>query len=88
MVGLAPAVAINSGFAQKYAVPDDKRGVSSVTDARALVPSLRISGNYATFTGFDKTENTSKDMDRIDFIFGARDSGWYVIYSAYVYGYD
>ncbi|KAK0452086.1 Endonuclease/exonuclease/phosphatase [Desarmillaria tabescens] len=75
ITGAIPPVAINATFAAKYNVgnqlPDFK-----MLDLRGQAPRQSVSNNFATYTGFNGPADTSV-WQRIDFIFGGSNLGWY-----------
>ncbi|KAL6304714.1 Endonuclease/exonuclease/phosphatase [Sparassis latifolia] len=73
--GAIPAPAINSSFVEKYAVPDTSLPNFVMHDLKGHTPKLRVSGDFATFTGFNRPGDSSV-FTRIDFIFGGSNGGW------------
>lgn len=71
---LAP-VPVNATFAQKYAVGDDQLPSFRLLDLKAKAPRFAVSGNYATYTGWNPPNNAS-EYTRIDFVFGGDNGGW------------
>lgn len=49
-----------------------------MVDLKTVAPKEQISGNFATFTGFDTPGNTP-DLKRIDFIMAGSNGGWQVL---------
>ncbi|KIJ23936.1 hypothetical protein M422DRAFT_217367, partial [Sphaerobolus stellatus SS14] len=74
ITGATPPLAINATFAAKYPVPANSPSFNMV-DMKTVAPARSISGNFATYTGFDSLGDTS-DMKRIDFIMGGSNGGW------------
>lgn len=72
--GAEPPVAINSTFAEKYAVDDDQLPDFKMVDLCAAAPRRNVSANFVTYTGFKSACDTD-DWARIDFIFGGN-VGW------------
>ncbi|KZT04996.1 DNase I-like protein [Laetiporus sulphureus 93-53] len=75
VVGALPPIGVNETFAQKYAVPKGVLPEFLMQDLKAETPRLRISGDFATFTGFNHPGDPSV-FTRIDFIFGGSNGGW------------
>lgn len=73
---LAPE-AINATFAAKFAVPAGTLPNFVLDDLKGVVPRFMVSGDYATFTGFNAPGDTSA-FTRIDFVFGGSNGLWYV----------
>ena len=73
--GVLPPVAINATFAQKFAVPSGTLPGFVLEDLKGVVPRFGVSGDFATFTGFNKPGDTSS-FTRIDFVFGASNGLW------------
>lgn len=69
------AVAVNTRFAAKYAVGDDELPDFRLVDLKAVTPRFGVSGNYATYTGWN-APNNSNAYTRIDFLFGGNNGGW------------
>ncbi|EPT03257.1 hypothetical protein FOMPIDRAFT_1047244 [Fomitopsis schrenkii] len=72
--GVLPPVPINETFAEKYKVPAT-RDDFVLRDLKAETPRMRISGDFATFTGFNRPGDASV-YTRIDFVFGGSSGGW------------
>ncbi|KAH9944913.1 Endonuclease/exonuclease/phosphatase [Amylocystis lapponica] len=73
--GAAPAVPVAAAFAEKYAVPHGALPAFAMRDLKAAAPRLRVSGDFATFTGFNGPGDASV-FTRIDFVFGGSSGGW------------
>ncbi|EMD36811.1 hypothetical protein CERSUDRAFT_95086 [Gelatoporia subvermispora B] len=78
VVGELAPMQVSSQLTAKYAVPDDVYADFVMRDVREATPQERISGNFATFTGFKKPGNTA-GYARIDFVFGGSNGGWNAI---------
>ena len=76
--GTLPPMTINETFAQKFAIPEGALPDFTLTDLRAATPPFRVSGDFATFTGFKEPGDTSM-FARIDFIFGGSNGQWFVL---------
>lgn len=74
ITGAQTPVAINSTFAEKYAVGNEHLNFTMI-DLRAEAPRRSVSNTFATFTGFTSPGDSS-NWDRIDFIFGGSNEGW------------
>ncbi|CCO32207.1 hypothetical protein BN14_06261 [Rhizoctonia solani AG-1 IB] len=75
--GAIAPVAINSTFAEKFAVPESSplpEGFKMV-DTRGATPRDKVFGHFATYTGFSAPGYTSP-YGRIDFVFGASHVKW------------
>lgn len=70
---------LNQTFLNKFPLPPDAAPFK-MFDLKTVAPKTRISGNFATYTGFDPLSDTD-DMKRIDFIMGGSNGGWYVMFS-------
>ena len=72
-------------FARRFPLPRGGDGPGSLLvmrDLRGAVPArLRVGGEWATFTGFERRK---KDEECIDFVFGCSGGGWCVL-SFYVF---
>jgi len=75
ITGNAPPVVVNSTFSEKYAVPDDFSPTFIMSDLKVETPKMRVSGDFATFTGFNRP-NDFRVFTRIDFVFGGSNGGW------------
>ncbi|KAI0922720.1 hypothetical protein AcV5_009617 [Taiwanofungus camphoratus] len=75
ITGALPPSAIDSTFAQKYAVPDHAFPGFVMRDLKGQTPRMRASGDFATFTGFNRPGDASV-FTRIDFVFGGSNGGW------------
>lgn len=75
ITGNAPPVVVNSTFSEKYAVPDDFSPTFIMSDLKVDTPKMRVSGDFATFTGFNRP-NDFRVFTRIDFVFGGSNGGW------------
>ena len=71
---------VDKAFADKYDPGPDKLPDFKFLDARVETPRLAVSGNFATFTGWDSTATT--EWERIDFVFGGSNRGWCVHFSS------
>ncbi|KAF8522766.1 mannose-6-phosphatase [Hysterangium stoloniferum] len=69
-----PPTVINATFQEKFPVPAQSPPFQML-DLRTVSPKEHISGNFATYTGFDPLSDTD-DMKRIDFIMGGSNGGW------------
>ncbi|KAM6492297.1 Endonuclease/exonuclease/phosphatase [Amanita muscaria] len=76
ITGATPPVPVNQTFADIYDVDSDKLPDFHMIDLRTATLRQNVSGNYATFTGFTAPQDT-KEWERIDFIFGGNNWGWY-----------
>ena len=74
--GAIPPVPMNETFAEKYRVPETQDEFV-LRDLKAETPRMRISGDFATFTGFNRPGDASV-YTRIDFVFGGSNGGWWV----------
>jgi len=70
---------ISSEFTEKFSTEEPISNFHLV-DLRGKAPKSRVSNTFATWTGFTPPNDPS-DWQRIDFIFGGSNGGWYVIYS-------
>lgn len=75
ITGEIPAEEVPAEFASKFPVTNGHK-LPPMIDMRAATDTLRISGNFATFTGFKSPENSISGIDRIDFVFGSSGSKW------------
>lgn len=75
VTGVIPPVAINQTFAEKYAVPNGVLTNFTMKDLKAEAPREYVSGNYATYTGFNAPGDSSV-YTRIDFVFGGSNGKW------------
>lgn len=75
ITGEIEPVAINATFAAKYAVPSGVLGDFKMLDLKAEVPREYISGEYATYTGFNAPGDASV-YTRIDFVYGDSTKKW------------
>jgi len=75
ITGQQPAVPVNTTFAQKYRVPNEKLFDFTFLDMRATTPRLGVSGNFATYTDWNEPGNTSA-WARLDYVFGGSNGGW------------
>ncbi|KAH9931583.1 Endonuclease/exonuclease/phosphatase [Fomitopsis serialis] len=77
VTGVVPPVPINETFAEKYKVPTrgDEKDAFVGVDLKAETPRMRVSGDFATFTGFNRPGDPSV-YTRIDFVFGGSNGGW------------
>ena len=75
ITGLIPPVAINETFAQKYAVPTGVLSDFVMLDLKAQAPRDAVSGQYATYTGFNAPGDASV-YTRIDFVYGGSNGKW------------
>ncbi|KAH9925033.1 Endonuclease/exonuclease/phosphatase [Epithele typhae] len=75
ITGQIPPVAINQTFAEKYAVPDGVLPNFVMQDLKAITPRPKISGEYATYTGFNAPGDASV-YTRIDFVYGGSNGKW------------
>ncbi|KAI0059939.1 mannose-6-phosphatase [Artomyces pyxidatus] len=75
ITGQIAPVAINATFEERFPVPDGALPGFKALDLREQVPRFNVSGNWATFTGFNDPDDTS-DFQRIDFVFGGSNGGW------------
>jgi len=73
--GQGGAVPVNTSFAEKYAVRDDKLRDFKFLDLRAETPRFMVSGDYATYTAWN-VPNNSSGWSRIDFVFGGSNGRW------------
>lgn len=73
-----PGVTIDGAFLKRFPVAAPPSNFKLV-DLRAATPRHKVSGHFATFTGFVAPEKIS-NFSRIDFIFGNSDGKWYVVY--------
>ncbi|KAK2465083.1 hypothetical protein APHAL10511_002891 [Amanita phalloides] len=76
ITGSLSPVPVNLTFSDKYAVGSDQLPDFSMLDLRAATLKQNVSTNYATFTDFTAPGDT-KQWERIDFIFGGNNMGWY-----------
>lgn len=77
ITGELPPVAINQTFAEKYAVPAGALPNFTMVDLKGQAPRSAVSGNYATYTGFNAPGDASVST-RIDFVFGGSNGKWWV----------
>lgn len=75
--GVLPPVPVNATFAQRFAVPDGTLPGFVLQDLKAQVPRFAVSGDFATYTGFNKPGDGSV-FSRIDFVYGGSNGKWYV----------
>jgi endonuclease/exonuclease/phosphatase family metal-dependent hydrolase len=75
ITGLISPIPISPSFSDKYPVLKDDSSSFVEKDLKAHVPRQYVSGDFATFTGFTRPNNTST-YTRIDFIFGSSWGGW------------
>ncbi|OJT03677.1 hypothetical protein TRAPUB_5705 [Trametes pubescens] len=75
ITGELPPVAINQTFAAKYAVPPGALPNFTMVDLKGQAPRSAVSGNYATYTGFNAPGDASV-YTRIDFVFGGSNGKW------------
>ncbi|TFY76737.1 hypothetical protein EWM64_g7274 [Hericium alpestre] len=75
ITGAIPPVPINSTFQQRFPIPSGALANFTALDLRTQVPRFGVSGNFASFTGFNAPDDTSQ-YQRIDFIFGGSNGGW------------
>ncbi|CDO77744.1 hypothetical protein BN946_scf184993.g7 [Trametes cinnabarina] len=75
ITGQLPPVAINQTFADKYAVPKDVLKNFTMLDLKGQAPRPAVSGNFATYTGFDAPGDSSV-YSRIDFVYGGSNGLW------------
>lgn len=68
-------VEVHPDFSERYAVPGGILSEFAMKDVRADTSPLRISGDFATYTGFNKPGDASV-YTRIDFVFGGNNGGW------------
>lgn len=73
--GVLPPVPINETFAEKYAVPAEELQGFVLKDLRVATPRFSVSGDFATYTGFNAPGNSSS-FSRIDFVFGGSNGKW------------
>ncbi|KAI0772986.1 Endonuclease/exonuclease/phosphatase [Trametes elegans] len=71
---LAP-VAINQTFADKYSVPGSVLPNFTMLDLKGQVPRSAVSGDFATYTGFNAPGDSSV-YSRIDFVYGGSNGKW------------
>lgn len=75
ITGAIPPVAINSTFMDRFPIDNSTLPDFKMLDLRTQVPRFNVSGNYATFTGFNAPDDAS-EYSHIDFIFGGSNGGW------------
>ncbi|OCH84831.1 hypothetical protein OBBRIDRAFT_374178 [Obba rivulosa] len=75
LTGQLPPMAIDPEFERKYTASGDTPGDFTMRDLGGETPKMRVSGHFATFTGFKKP-NDAANLARIDFIFGGSNGGW------------
>jgi len=75
ITGSMSPVSINNTFKERFPIPDGAPQFKAL-DLRTQVPRFRVSGNFATFTGFTELDDTSQ-YSHIDFIFGGSSGGWW-----------
>ncbi|PSR74723.1 hypothetical protein PHLCEN_2v9602 [Hermanssonia centrifuga] len=73
--GVLPPVPINATFAATYAVPNGTLDNFIMDDLKGVAPRFSVSGNFATYTGFNSPGDTSV-FTRIDFVFGGNNGDW------------
>ncbi len=76
--GVLPIEPVNATFAQKFAVPTGALPGFVLQDLRAMTPRFMVSGDFATYTGFNAPGDSSV-YSHIDFVFGASTGKWYVL---------
>jgi hypothetical protein len=81
ITGAIPPVPIPDAFVRKFPIPADQEPNFKMLDLRGQTPRFRVSGDFATFTGFTSPDDTSNWI-RIDFVFGGSNGGWYAIQSS------
>ncbi|KAI0634548.1 Endonuclease/exonuclease/phosphatase [Trametes polyzona] len=75
ITGQLPPVAINQTFADKYAVPEGALPNFTMVDLKGQAPRSAVSGDFATYTGFNAPGDASV-YSRIDFVFGGSNGRW------------
>ncbi|KAI0649733.1 Endonuclease/exonuclease/phosphatase [Trametes meyenii] len=75
ITGALPPVAINQTFAERYAVPKGVLPNFTAVDLKGQAPRSAVSGNFATYTGFNAPGDGSV-YSRIDFVFGGSNGKW------------
>lgn len=75
ITGKQRPIPVDPAFAKKYAVPEDALPDFVMQDLKVETPKLRVSGDFATFTGFNRPNDHSV-FTRIDFVFGGSNGGW------------
>ena len=75
ITGQIPPVPINQTFAEKYAVPNGILSDFTMLDLKAQAPRELVSGQYATYTGFNAPGDASV-YTRIDFVYGGSNGKW------------
>ena len=75
ITGQIPPVAINATFAAKFAVPKGALDDFKMLDLKAEVAREYVSGEYATYTGFNAPGDASV-YTRIDFVYGDSTKRW------------
>ena len=78
ITGQIAPVAINATFAAKFAVPNGALSDFKMLDLKAETPREYVSGEYATYTGFNAPGDASV-YTRIDFVYGDSTKRWYVL---------
>lgn len=75
--GVLPIEPVNATFAQKFAVPSGALPGFIMKDLKGETPRFMVSGDFATYTGFNAPGDSSV-YSRIDFVFGGSNGKWYV----------
>ena len=66
---------MNATFAAKYAVPNSTLPDFTMLDLKAETPREYVSGEFATYTGFNAPGDASV-YSRIDFVYGGSNGRW------------
>ncbi|KAI0708515.1 Endonuclease/exonuclease/phosphatase [Earliella scabrosa] len=75
ITGQIPPVAINATFAERFAVPDGTLSDFKLLDLKAETPREFVSGEFATYTGWNAPGDASV-YTRIDFVYGGSNGKW------------
>ena len=81
ITGQIPPVAINATFAERFAVPDGTLSDFKLLDLKAETPREFVSGEFATYTGWNAPGDASV-YTRIDFVYGGSNGKWWVLLSS------
>ncbi|KAF7795809.1 hypothetical protein EIP86_006976 [Pleurotus ostreatoroseus] len=73
--GVLPIEPVNATFAQKFAVPAGALPGFIMKDLKGETPRFMVSGDFATYTGFNAPGDSSV-YSRIDFVFGGSNGKW------------
>ncbi|KAI0771037.1 Endonuclease/exonuclease/phosphatase [Trametes elegans] len=75
ITGARAPVAVDAAFAAKYAVPEGELPDFKMVDLKGQVPRQAVSGDFATYTGFEGPGDASV-YSRVDFVYGGSNGRW------------